>query len=340
MTKKNSITYTRLNKNEENIVFVILILIFTVVSKIPPFSHSTPFTSMSSGVKTLAWILLIGWIGGSTYWHICKIKQLCEGPAASATVAAYAVPPLSIIDGEKLNLTSAMNFGFKKSIADPNYANVKKELDSLAAYLKSNPDRKVTITGLYSSVEQNPTSFANLGLARADAIKQYLVQAGVPSGQLSTAGKLVDLAFSPEDSTNGMEFGFDSLMIPKTEEALAAAEKYEDVFKPLDLYFKSGSADYIKTADNNKFLEEAKKYLAANKDKKLALTGHTDNVGPDDKNMTLSGNRAAGVKAAFAKYGISSAQLVTDAKGETQPKASNDTPEGRKANRRVSIVVQ
>ena len=101
-----------MNKDEENIVFVILILIFTVVSKIPPFSHSTPFTSMSSGVKTLAWILLIGWIGGSTYWHVCKIKQLCDGPTASATVPAYAIPPLSIVDGEKLNLTSATNFGF------------------------------------------------------------------------------------------------------------------------------------------------------------------------------------------------------------------------------------
>jgi OOP family OmpA-OmpF porin len=63
-------------------------------------------------------------------------------------------------------------------------------------------------------------------------------------------------------------------------------------------------------------------------------------VGADDKNMALSGTRAAGVKAAFVKYGISTEQLVTDAKGETQPKASNDVPEGRKANRRVSIVVQ
>jgi len=295
---------------------------------------------MSSGVKTLAWILLIGWIGGSTYWHVCKIKQLCDGPAATLTVPDYAVPPLSIIDGEKLNLASSMNFGFKKSVADPNFANVKKELDSLAIYLKAHPDRKVTITGLYSSAEKNATSFADLGLARADAIKQYLVQAGVPAGQLGTIGKLVDLAFSPEDSTHGAEFGFDSLMIPKTEEALAAAEKYEDVFKPLDLYFKTGSADYIKTADNQKFLEEAKKYLAVNKDKKLSLTGHTDNVGADDKNLALSGNRAAGVKAVFVKYGISSEQLITDAKGETQPKASNDVPEGRKANRRVSIVVQ
>ncbi|MEI7586176.1 OmpA family protein [Runella sp.] len=295
---------------------------------------------MSSGVKTLAWILLIGWIGGSTYWHVCKIKQLCDGPAPAVTVPDYAVPPLSIIDGEKLNLVSSTNFGFKKSVADPNFANVKKELDSLAIYLKGNLDRKVTITGLYSSVEKNTASFADLGLARADAIKQYLIQGGVPAGQLGTASKLVDLAFSPEDSTHGAEFGFDSLLIPKTEEALAAAEKYEDVFKPLDLYFKTGSAEYIKTADNQKFLEEAKNYLAANKGKKMSLTGHTDNVGADDRNMTLSGTRAAGVKAAFIKYGIATEQLVTDAKGETQPKASNDVPEGRKANRRVSIVVQ
>lgn len=295
---------------------------------------------MSSGVKTLAWILLIGWIGGSTYWHVCKIKQLCDGPTASANLPAYAISPLSIKDGDKLNLETASNFGFKKSMAEPNYMNVKKELDSLTVYLKGNPGRKVTITGLYSSLEKNPTAFADLGLARADALKQYLVQAGVPVGQLGTASRMVDLAFSPDDSTHGMEFGFDSLLIPKTEEALAAAEKYEDVFKPLDLYFKTGSADYIKTADNQKFLEEAKTYLAAHKDKKLALTGHTDNVGADDKNLTLSGNRAEAVKATFVKFGIASAQLATDAKGETQPKASNDTPEGRKANRRVSIVIQ
>jgi len=137
-----------------------------------------------------------------------------------------------------------------------------------------------------------------------------------------------------------MEFGFDSLMIPKTEEALAAAEKYEGLFKPLDLYFKTASADYIKTTDNQKFLEEAKKYLAANKDKKLLLTGHTDSEGADDENRVLSEKRAQGVKEALVKYGMMASQIATDAKGETQPEASNDTPEGRKANRRVSIVVQ
>lgn len=290
-------------------------------------------------IKTLAWIALIGWIAGSTYWHVCKIKMLCDGPTEISNVG-YTVPPLSIVDGDKLNLSSASNFGFKKSIAEPNYINVKKELDSLASYLKANPGRKSTITGLYSSIEKNTTTFPDLGLARADAIKQYLVGAGVPAAQLETASRLVDLTFSPEDSTHGMDFSFADLALPKTEQALAEAEKYEGVFNPIDFYFATGSADYIKTAENKKFLAEAKKYLAANKDKKLSLIGHTDNVGADDLNMKLSQKRANDVKKELMHAGIFADQLVTDAKGETEPKASNDTPEGRKANRRVSVVVQ
>lgn len=298
---------------------------------------------MSSGVKTLAWILLFGWIGGSTYWHVCKIKQLCDGPTASVGSGAptgYVIPPLNISDDGKLALSSDMNFGFKKSMSAPNYANVKAELDSLASYLKANTGRKTIITGLYSSIEQNSTSFENLGVARADAVKQYLIAAGVPSGQVGTAGKLVDLTFSPEDSTHGLEFSFAGFDIPQTVEGLADAEKYKDLFQPMDLYFKTNSTDYIKTADNDKFVKEAIDYLAKNKDKKVVMTGHTDNVGEDDKNMALSEKRAGQVKAALVAMGIAADQLVTEAKGETQPKMSNDNPDGRQANRRVSIVLQ
>jgi OmpA-OmpF porin, OOP family len=288
-------------------------------------------------IKTLAWIALIAWICGSTYWHVCKIKQLCDGPTSSV---GYTVPALKINDGTNLNLESSSNFGFKKSLPDVNYANVKKELDSLANYLKMNPNRKSTITGLYSSAEQNTTTFADLGLARADAIKQYLVAAGVPAAQLDTASRMTDLAFSPEDSLHGMEFGFGDLALPTTEQALAEAEKYEGVFNPIDFYFGTAKASYIKTDENQKFLDEAKKYLAANKDKKLLITGHTDSEGEEASNQRLSEKRASAIKSQLVKSGIAADQIGTDAKGETEPKASNDTSEGRKANRRVSIVVQ
>ena len=77
-------------------------------------------------------------------------------------------------------------------------------------------------------------------------------------------------------------------LVAKTEEDLAAKEKYETVFKPMDLYFKIGSVNYIKTKDTEMFMAEAKKYLADHKNQKLSLTGYADNVGNDEINMKLS----------------------------------------------------
>ncbi len=124
-----------------------------------------------------------------------------------------------------------------------------------------------------------------------------------------------------------------------TEDDLAKNEKYSSVFKPMNLYFHTNEANYIKTDENQKFLTEAKAYLAEHKDKTLTLTGHTDSDGADDANLKLSERRSKDVKNQFIAKGFNAEQLTTDAKGETQPAASNDTPEGKKANRRVTIVV-
>lgn len=124
-----------------------------------------------------------------------------------------------------------------------------------------------------------------------------------------------------------------------TEDDLANSQKYASLFKPMNLYFKVNQADYIKTADNEKFVTEALAYLKANPSKSLQITGHTDSDGDDASNMRLSERRAADVKAKLVKRGFNADQLKTDAKGETSPIASNDTAEGKKANRRVEIVV-
>lgn len=320
-----------------------------------------------SAVKTLAWFGLIGWMAGGTYWHVCRIKQLCDGnpaPIAAAGEPAFSVPSLDIQDG-KLSLRSPFNVAFHRSGAEAGIQSVKPELDALAAYLKANPKRKLTLTGYYSSQEENTTPFENLGLARADALRQYLIASGVPADQLLTDAKLLDnLAFSPQDSTYGAGFAFEegvpaakvtetpavpaestpaaTLEKPKgeTEQELAKAEKFESIFKTMDLYFPLGSSEFIKTEENRKFFDEAKKYLAAHPGKKLFLTGHTDSEGPDDVNLRLSKRRAETVQKAFERKGIKAAQLEADGKGETQPIADNATRAGRKANRRVSILVK
>ena len=72
---------------------------------------------------------------------------------------------------------------------------------------------------------------------------------------------------------------------------------------------------------------------------KLEIAGHTDNVGDDDKNMVLSKKRAESLKSYLVSKGVEATRLNTLFFGETKPIADNNTPEGRKKNRRVEMKI-
>ncbi len=74
--------------------------------------------------------------------------------------------------------------------------------------------------------------------------------------------------------------------------------------------------------------------------RKVLIEGHTDSVGSDDFNQSLSERRAASVLAALFERGVEASQISTVGKGETTPVASNDTSAGRQQNRRVELVFQ
>lgn len=67
------------------------------------------------------------------------------------------------------------------------------------------------------------------------------------------------------------------------------------------------------------------------------VLGHTDSVGSDAFNQTLSEQRASSVADYLAGRGVQRARLATKGYGESQPKASNTSEEGRAQNRRVEI---
>ena len=75
-------------------------------------------------------------------------------------------------------------------------------------------------------------------------------------------------------------------------------------------------------------------------DTDVLVVGHTDSVGSEEYNMTLSKNRAQSVTNYFTgTLGLSAGRFTTNWFGETSPIASNDTPEGRAKNRRVNVVI-
>jgi outer membrane protein OmpA-like peptidoglycan-associated protein len=67
------------------------------------------------------------------------------------------------------------------------------------------------------------------------------------------------------------------------------------------------------------------------------VLGHTDSTGSDAFNQTLSEQRSSSVANYLSLKGVNSARLATKGYGESQPRASNTTEEGRAANRRVEI---
>lgn len=81
-------------------------------------------------------------------------------------------------------------------------------------------------------------------------------------------------------------------------------------------------------------------YLAGDPGRRVALVGHTDAQGPLEANIALSKRRAQAVaERLVAVHGVARAQLRAEGMGWLAPRATNLTPEGREANRRVEAVI-
>jgi outer membrane protein OmpA-like peptidoglycan-associated protein len=71
----------------------------------------------------------------------------------------------------------------------------------------------------------------------------------------------------------------------------------------------------------------------------LTVIGHTDDRGPDEVNLRLSLDRATAVANEINARGIDQERLDVEGRGETQPIESNESAEGRSANRRVEFLI-
>jgi outer membrane protein OmpA-like peptidoglycan-associated protein len=72
----------------------------------------------------------------------------------------------------------------------------------------------------------------------------------------------------------------------------------------------------------------------------LTVIGHTDSVGADQYNQTLSESRAMAVSDYLRNKGVLVQRLEAMGRGESAPRASNDTEDGRRLNRRVEILIE
>jgi outer membrane protein OmpA-like peptidoglycan-associated protein len=115
------------------------------------------------------------------------------------------------------------------------------------------------------------------------------------------------------------------------------AENQIDVRLTSDILFDLNSAD-LRPASRDTLRD-----LAANfsryPNEMFDIEGHTDSTGAYDYNMKLSQRRADSVAEYLVDHSVPRSQITTRGFGPDQPKATNDTPEGRQLNRRVEIHI-
>jgi OOP family OmpA-OmpF porin len=80
--------------------------------------------------------------------------------------------------------------------------------------------------------------------------------------------------------------------------------------------------------------------LKTNKDYKIEISGYTDNQGDALRNQALSEARATAVKTYLTSKGIQAGRLNAEGYGDDNPKADNNTAEGRAKNRRVELRIR
>lgn len=101
--------------------------------------------------------------------------------------------------------------------------------------------------------------------------------------------------------------------------------------------FATNSAVLRPGAENK--LNALAEYLRDNPGVRVAIEGHTDSRGTDAHNEALSLRRADAVRAAFDRMGVTRARFQVRGLGESQPIATNDTPQGMRQNRRVEVTL-
>ncbi|MDR0810155.1 MAG: OmpA family protein [Gemmobacter sp.] len=104
-----------------------------------------------------------------------------------------------------------------------------------------------------------------------------------------------------------------------------------------DLVFASGAADLA--GGDTPSLRALAGYLAAHREARVALVGHTDASGALAGNITLSKARAQAVRKALVALGADAGRIEAEGVGYLAPRASNLAEEGRTKNRRVEVML-
>tara|TARA_R110000737_G_scaffold224336_4_gene239348 strand:- start:1794 stop:2708 length:915 start_codon:yes stop_codon:yes gene_type:complete len=304
---------------------------------------------MTKKILYLIGILITIAVGTYFYWLYCcsiccQTKEIIL-PADNQTGEVRAIELNGFnLNTEGIDFTCAKNFNFSKDqfnrllpINDSIQLGVKK----LSDFLYKSPDQKVVVTGFAMMSEENTSAYPNLGLARANDVKNFMVENGISAGQIKIQGEVVDDLITRRDVIIGpVDFGFISKKVDEGEGVNWNELKSELNSDPLQLNFSSGEAKIELSEDQRKKIADISSYLDNVEGSSLRIIGHTDNQGNREDNTRLGLERAEFAKNYLSRNGVNPARIDIDSKGPDEPIESNSSAEGRAKNRRTVVLLK
>ncbi len=292
-------------------------------------------------------LLILITILAGTYFYITCCSS-CGATVKEEPVKEAVVPvtpeatsyPFAFSDGEyAYNENDNYNFNVSSSsILMPLSQKVTDGITSLKVFLAENAGKAINITGYYKNDETNDSAFPNLGLARANAVKNHLVENGISSTQINTFGKLMgEMVVKDNVYLGPVEYNLAGEAADAKDELKALYDKI--TANPLVLYFETNQASINLSAEQRQKVADISRYLDKVEGATCSVIGHTDNVGRRGPNIRLGQGRADFGKAYLVKNGIAAAKIAATSKGPDVPTESNATEAGRSKNRRTVVTL-
>ena len=123
------------------------------------------------------------------------------------------------------------------------------------------------------------------------------------------------------------------------DEARVQREGNRVIIRLVGLTFPSGQSTVLPA--HRDLLQKVQQAADVFPRSQVVVEGHTDSYGDDQANLNLSRRRAEAIGAYLTgTLGLAASRVSAIGYGETQPIASNDTPQGRERNRRIDVIIE
>lgn len=250
---------------------------------------------------------------------------------AAILAACSSAPPRNESLETARTAVPAVENSPRAGVAATDIANARKSLEAANRLAESKGkladieyEANNAVTSAQIANEKILTAQANEEAATGTAQRQaILIQARERESQRSA-----DQADASALRADSLEAQLADLRLQKTERGL--------VLTLGDVLFDTGQATLKSGA--NETMDRLATALREKSGRKVTIEGHTDNVGSDASNQSLSERRAQAVQMALTQRGVTRSQITALGKGENFPIATNDSADGRQSNRRVELI--